>query len=215
MRERLRWGGAILLSAAWCFADGYFTRPRMAAFWMACAAGAICLVLAERRGTSALAAAALGSSRALAIAGAHLGLQLPLTVVLSQAHRIPSAPEVCRLVLAALRLPAAVDPAGNLVLDTFAGPRPFAITWELAALPTMARLAVAAAVLGGAPMLARNVTLIAMAAAARVAVVTALVAGGAPVWLEREPAVTLALLLPLVPWLRARHGAAACSGRRA
>src|SRR5580765_2484983 len=92
MRRRTSWIGAILLSSAWGFIDGFYVAPLPIAFWLTALAGAACLVIdavgsvPPRRAT---VAEALFDT--LTVTAIQLSLQPVLPVLMAHLHRIPGA----------------------------------------------------------------------------------------------------------------------------
>ncbi|MGQ0568273.1 MAG: hypothetical protein ACT4P5_01890, partial [Armatimonadota bacterium] len=192
--------GITLMTGAWGFADGFFVVSWPGAFWSFTLAGVACLLLyAARRGPGRMTGA-LGD--ALAIAAAMVLLQLALPVLMAHLHRIPMASSLAVPIATVLGLRAGADAAGSLILDTREGAKVFALTWEMAALPSLLRLLLGAAISGGMAALPANALLIALAGAARASLLVLLIAGGARLSLVYEPAVTLLSLSPLALLLR-------------
>ena len=204
VRRPARFAAAITLSAGWGFIDGYFTTPWPAGFWLSVICAVMCVAWDEARARGAtLDGAVAGCAASLAVLGTQLCLQPVLPGLLARAHRIPSAAAALWPVLSAVGIPAGADAAGNLLLDGSTGVRAIAVTWEMAALPTLLRLVVAVVLLGTPRSMIRNVSLLLGAGAARLAGVIVLVASGARISLAYEPFVTMIMLLPLAFALRA------------
>ncbi|HZI94019.1 MAG TPA: DUF4350 domain-containing protein [Patescibacteria group bacterium] len=221
MRRPTAWLGAILLSGAWGFIDGFFVGPLPIAFWTILLAGAACLII-DAAGSPASTGGRLldGLFDTLSIIALQLSLQAVLPIVMAHLHRIPGAAQAAVPLMEAMGRSAGADDAGNLLIETTTGVQSFAITWELAALPAMLRLLGAFVVLAiprgfatsrGLAGPAKLLVILSAHAVLRLLVLLGLVASGARLSLCYEPAFTLVGLLPLA-WLVPRWATGAPAG---
>ncbi len=183
--------GALLLAGAWGFVEGHVVEPSWGRYVVTAGVGAaLLLVGGKERIADRLARAAI-------IAGFCAALGIVIPHFLSRAHVIPGAAGVAATLLALAGLKGATDEDGGLLLETHAGATGVALTWEMAALPSIIRSAFALTTLEG---LARFPGIALKAggwgAFRLLAIAAARGEGVDEPWL-REPVLTLLTLLPL------------------
>ncbi len=201
MTRRARAAGVILLAGSWGFNDGFYVRPIPGLFWGLIVTGVLCLAAGSLRGRSAREAIVTGAATGASVLALQLGLQMILPTLMSHAHRITGGAEAAASLLRVVSIETGVDQESNLILQTEAGPRAVAISWELLSLPMGLRVLVGLVMVMGTGLLPRYGLALLAYTAARLLVVAVLIASGAGPLLGYSPGACLLSFLPLVLFL--------------
>jgi len=215
VKPRLSAFGALLMALAWGFIDGFFVEPWPVGFWLSSACGLVCMLAAARRDRlgATVPWGAEAVARPLGIAALLTLLECLLPLLACHLHAIEGAGRAAAAMLSVLGLGAGVDGAGTLLVPTAAGARAFSITWEAAAAPSLARIAVAMLVARRGEEAARLIGAIVAYGWCRLLAMALVVAAGARLPLLYEPAVTLITFLPLALVAPRDAGRRAAHGR--